>query len=130
LRGEPLYVYGDGLQSRSFTYVSDAVRATLLAGERQEALGEAFNIGSLNEITIIDAAKRVLALTGSASTIHYQEYKEVFGPRFEDTRRRVPDTRKASDVLGFKAKITLEDGIRQTANWWSSVLNTSWGNNP
>jgi UDP-glucose 4-epimerase len=128
LRGESLSVYGDGLQSRSFTYVSDAIRATVLAGERKQALGEAFNIGSLNEITIIDAAKLVLALTGSASAIHYQEYKEIFGPRFEDTRRRVPDIRKASDVLGFKAEIALEDGIRQTATWWSSVLTSGWGN--
>ena len=115
---DQLTVYGDGRQSRTFTFVSDAVRATLLAGERADAIGEAFNVGSSEEISIIDAAGLVLSLTGSRSEIHYQQYVDVFGPRFEDTRRRVPDVRKAEKVLGFSAAVSLREGIVATADWW------------
>jgi len=130
LRGEPLTVYGDGQQSRSFTYVSDAVRATMLAGERAEAVGEAMNVGSSSEIRIIDAAGLVLSLTGSHSQIHYQDYVEVFGPRFEDTRRRVPDVRKAEKVLGFSAEVGLHEGIEQTADWWRDRIASKIGVKP
>lgn len=118
--GLPLTIYGDGLQSRSFTYVDDAVRATLLAGERPEAVGQAINVGSGREIGILDVARLVKALTGSDSVLEHQTYEEVFGPRFEDTRRRVPDVRRAKQVLGFEARTPLEQGIAQTAAWWSA----------
>lgn len=119
VRGEALTIFGDGLQTRSFTYVDDAVRATVLAGTRPEAVGEVFNVGSAGEISINDAASTVLRLTGSPSSIHYQEHKEVFGAQFEDTRRRVPDVTKIQRLLGFSARIDLEEGIRRTAHWWS-----------
>jgi len=122
LSGEPLTVYGDGEQSRSFTYVSDAVCATRLAGERTEAVGEACNVGNGEETTIEAVAKLVIGLTGSSSPIHHQQYADVFGPRFEDTRRRVPNVRKAELLLGFRAEVTLEEGIRRTAEWWSSRM--------
>ncbi len=130
LAGEPLTVYGDGRQSRTFTYVSDAVWATLLAGERDEAIGEAFNVGSSGEISIIDAAELVLSLTGSRAQVRYQQYVDVFGPRFEDTRRRVPDVRKAEKVLGFSAAVSLRDGISLTADWWRARLDSQTGSRP
>ena len=130
LVGEPLTIYGDGRQSRSFTYVSDAVRATLLAGECEEALGEAFNVGSSGEISIIDAAGLVLSLTGSRSEVHHQQYEDVFGPRFEDTRRRVPDVRKAEKLLGFSADVPLREGIALTSDWWQGRRGIETGAQP
>jgi UDP-glucose 4-epimerase len=130
LRGDPLTVYGDGMQTRSFTYVSDAVSATLLASELDGAVGEAFNVGSSREISIIDAAGQVLSLTGSRSEIQYQKYIDVFGPRFEDTRRRVPDVRKAAEVLGFNASVPLREGLAMTADWWRSKIGSKIGVQP
>jgi UDP-glucose 4-epimerase len=127
VRSEPLTVYGDGKQTRSFTYVSDAVRATLLAGQHPAAIGEVFNVGSPVEMSIAEAADRVLSLTGSASPIHHQEHCDVFGPSFEDTRRRVPDVTKAERVLGFTTDVSIDDGIRRTAAWWAARLDTATG---
>jgi UDP-glucose 4-epimerase len=118
LRGEPVTVFGDGEQTRSFTYVEDAVRATLLAGERAEAVGESFNVGSAAEMSINDAATLVLRLTNSDSAIHHLRHAEVFGANFEDTRRRVPDVAKAERLLGFKARVDITEGLRRTAEWW------------
>lgn len=119
LRGEPLSIFGDGTQSRSFTYVSDAVRATLLTGTRTEAIGEVFNVGSETEMSIADAAQLVLRLTGSNSTMVYADAQTVYGPHFEDTHRRVPNVSKADRLLGFRAAVDCADGITRTAQWWA-----------
>jgi len=119
LSGQPLTVFGDGEQSRSFTYVDDAIRATLLAGSHPAAVGAVFNVGSNSEININAAASAVLALTGSPSPIHHQEHRAVFGEHFEDTRRRVPDVGKIRQLLGFSAGVSLEEGIRRTIEWWA-----------
>ena len=119
LSGQPITVFGDGEQSRSFTYVDDTVRATLLAGSHPAAVGEVFNVGSDREITINTAASTVLRLTGSPSPIHHQEHRAVFGEHFEDTRRRVPDVGKMRHLLGFSADVDLEEGIRRTIEWWA-----------
>jgi UDP-glucose 4-epimerase len=121
IRGEPITVFGDGDQTRSFTYVDDAVRATLLAGERSEAIGETFNVGSADEMSINEAAALVLRLTGSRSPIHHLRHAEVFGSHFEDTRRRVPDVTKAERMLGFKARVVCDEGVRRTADWWGQL---------
>ncbi|MGH2389400.1 MAG: NAD-dependent epimerase/dehydratase family protein [Chloroflexota bacterium] len=118
VRGEPITVFGDGEQTRSFTYVDDAVRATLLAGERMEAVGESFNVGSAAEMSVNEAAALVLRLTKSGSAIHHLSHAEVFGANFEDTRRRVPDVAKAERLLGFKARVDIIEGVRRTAEWW------------
>jgi UDP-glucose 4-epimerase len=120
LQGRPLTVFGDGRQTRSFTYVSDAVRATILASQAGDAIGQVLNVGSSVEMSIAQAAERVICLTGSASAIHYLEHKDVFGPNFEDTRRRVPDITKAERMLGFTADISVDDGIMRTAAWWAT----------
>jgi UDP-glucose 4-epimerase len=111
-------VFGDGEQTRSFTYVDDAVRATLLAAERPEAIGEAINVGSGVEISIQEVARRVIAITESGSTLAYLPYESVYGANFEDTRRRVPDVSKARTHLGFECAVDLDTGITRTAQWW------------
>ncbi|HEY8284100.1 MAG TPA: NAD-dependent epimerase/dehydratase family protein [Chloroflexota bacterium] len=118
LKAEPITVFGDGEQTRSFTYVDDAVRATVLAGAHPAAVGEVFNVGSDVEMSINAAAAAVLRLTNSASAIHYLKHVDVFGGNFEDTRRRVPDIAKAERLLGFTARVDIVEGIRRTVDWW------------
>lgn len=118
LRGEPLTVYEDGRQTRCFTYVADTVGGTILAGTVREAAGQIFNIGSDREITIGELAERIRVLTGSRSEIVYVPYTSAYGPDFEETRRRVPDVRRAREILGFEATTPLEEGLRFTLEWF------------
>jgi UDP-glucose 4-epimerase len=118
LRDEPLTVYGDGRQSRTFTYVDDTVRATILAGELDAAVGGVFNIGGNRETSVLELAGIIRELTGSQSEIVRVPYGSVFGKEFEETRRRVPDTRRAAEALGFRAQISLEEGLRRTVDWF------------
>jgi len=117
LTGEPLTVHGDGSQTRCFTFVSDTVRGTILAGERAEALGEAINIGSDGETSILDLAHLVRELCGSRSEIRCVPYRDYYGHSYEDTPRRRPDTTKARQLLGFQAEVALEEGLRRTIAW-------------
>lgn len=110
--GEPLTVHGDGQQRRTFTHVSEAVQATVLAATRSEGLGAVFNVGSGFEHTIEDLARRIVELADSSSSIRHVPYAAVFGPGFEDTRRRVPDVTKIESVLGWRARIDLDAGLR------------------
>ena len=87
----------------------------MLAGERPATIGQVFNVGSPAETSILQLARDVISLTGSSSSIQDQEHRLVFGPDFEDTIRRAPDVSKAERVLGFKAGVALDDGIRRTA---------------
>ena len=120
LRGESLTVFGDGRQSRSFTYVEDAVRATVLAGQQEAAVGQTFNVGSGLELSINDLATIVGKLTGSGGSIDHVDYDSVYGQGFEDTPRRVPDVTKAATLLGFRARVGIEEGLRRTIVWWRS----------
>jgi UDP-glucose 4-epimerase len=115
LRGEAITVYGDGTQSRAFTYVGDAVRALLDLPTRPEAFGEVFNIGGGREITIMDLAKLVRERTGSASEIVTVPYDEAYAPGFEDMQRRVPDISKLHRVTGFEPQVDLEEIIDRVA---------------
>jgi UDP-glucose 4-epimerase len=117
LRGEPLTVHGDGKQTRCFTYIDDTVAGTLLASEVKEAIGEAFNIGSPNETSILDLAKLIKRLTRSKSPIAFQAYEAYYGEGFEDPRRRVPSADKAKRLLGFAPKVDLETGLKKTIAW-------------
>lgn len=114
LRGEPLTVHGDGSQTRCFTYVSDTVRGTILAATKEEGAGEIFNIGAPWETSIRQLAEQIIALTGSSSPIVFLPYEKVYGPCFEDTPRRRPSVRKAANLLGFRAQVSLEEGLRHT----------------
>jgi UDP-glucose 4-epimerase len=118
LSGLPITVYGDGRQSRCFTYIDDTVRGTILAGTAPEAAGRVFNIGSDREISITSLAQLIRKLVGSDSEIVSIPYQHVYGNRFEDTRRRVPDATRAFEVLGFHAETPLEDGLKATIAWF------------
>jgi len=111
LAGEPLTVHGDGQQTRCFTYVSEAVDATVRAGTLPQALGQVYNVGSSFEIAIGDLAGLVRTVTGSRSEIVHLPYDQAYGPGFADTRRRVPDTTKAWHDLGWRATINLDAGL-------------------
>ena len=102
LRGQPITVYGDGSQSRSFTHVSDAVQALIQLMQHPGAVGEVFNIGSEEEITIAALARLVKAMAHSRSEIHYIPYDEAYEEGFEDMPRRVPDIGKIGRLLNFQ----------------------------
>ncbi len=121
LAGEPLSVYDDGLQTRCFTYIDDTVEGTILAASVKEARGQVFNIGNDRETTILELAQKVLELTGSPSEIRHVSSREVYGPAFEETRRRVPDVSRAGRVLGFKAQTPLDVGLRRTIAWFREM---------
>lgn len=111
LKGEPLTVYGDGKQSRCFLYVGDTVDALMRLMEHPQAVGQVFNIGSQQEITIDDLAKKVIALAKSDSKIEYIPYDKAYEEGFEDMQRRVPDTSKAKELIGFQPTVTLDEII-------------------
>ena len=113
LAGRPLTVYGDGKQSRCFGYVGDVVGALIGLMEKDEAVGQVFNIGSNQEITILDLARRVKELTQSSSEIVFVPYDEAYEEGFEDMPRRVPDISKVGDLVGFRPQMNL-DGILKT----------------
>jgi UDP-glucose 4-epimerase len=115
VNGSPLSVYGDGEQIRCFCHVSDAVRALLLVMDSDKAIGEVFNVGNNEQISIMDLAKKVIAVTGSSSVIEMMEYEKAYPAGFEDMQRRVPDISKIERVLGWKPQIGLEQIIKDIA---------------
>jgi UDP-glucose 4-epimerase len=110
LRDEPLTVYGDGTQQRCFCYVGDIVEALVRLIENEDAYGQVFNLGGSEEVSIRDLAERVIARTGSQSTIRVIPYDEAYEAGFEDMERRVPNTDRAAAAVGFKQTLDL-DGI-------------------
>lgn len=108
LKNAPLTVYGDGSQTRTFTYVKDVVWALMKLVEHEQAFGEVFNIGGIEEVSILDLAKRIVAATNSSSKIDMVPYDQVFGKDFEDMQRRVPSIDKLRDLIGFDPKTPLD----------------------
>ena len=111
ISNQPLTVYGDGTQSRTFCSVTDVVDALILLMESNESIGQAFNIGSTNEITITELAQKVIRLTNSSSVIVYKKHAEVFGDNFEEPQRRVPDISKIKKAVGWQPKQSLDEVI-------------------
>ena len=107
LRREPITVYGDGQQSRCFTWVGDAANAVIALAHHGSAIGQVFNIGSQEEITIADLARLVKQKTASPSPIVFVPYDEAYEEGFEDMRRRVPDLTKIADTIGYKPTVDL-----------------------
>lgn len=120
LRGEPLTVVGDGLQTRAFTYVDDAVRATVAAALRADAVGQVINIGSTEEISIRDLADRMIRISGSPSSLIHVPQEAVYGLSYEDIPRRVPATRRMRELLGVQAATMLDEGLARTIAWFKS----------
>ena len=113
--GTALSVYGSGEQIRCFCHVSDAVRALLLVMDSDKAIGEVFNVGNNQQISIMDLAKKVIEVTGSSSSIEMVAYEKAYPAGFEDMERRVPDISKIERVLGWKPQIGLEQIIKDIA---------------
>jgi UDP-glucose 4-epimerase len=113
LAGRPITVYGDGAQRRCFGYVGDVVGALIKLMDRPEAIGQVYNIGSNEEITILELAKRIKELTKSDSEIIFVPYDEAYEEGFEDMPRRIPDITKIKELVGFNPEIKL-DGILQS----------------
>lgn len=108
LRNEPITVYGDGSQTRTFTHVKDAVTALLRLVENPESVGEVVNIGGSEEVSILDVAIKMKEKTRSSSEITLIPYEEVFPRDFEDMQRRVPSTVKLQKLTGFRPTINLD----------------------
>ena len=113
ISGEPLTVYGDGQQVRSFTYIDDTIDAILGLMVKDEANGEIFNVGSHETITILELAEKIRALTDSSSEIVFIPYDKVFIRGFEDMRYRVPDISKIAALTGYHPKVKLDDMLRR-----------------
>jgi UDP-glucose 4-epimerase len=117
LSGQPITVFGDGTQSRSFTYVSDVVDALIALASERRAVGEVFNIGNTGEISIADLATRVKALTGSDSPIQLVPYDQAYEAGFEDMPRRVPDISKLRALVGYEPKVELDEIILRVIDY-------------
>ena len=115
LENEPLTVYGTGSQSRCFCHVYDAVAGVLAVIGTDATLGEVFNIGNDEEITIENLAHEVIELTGSSSKIEKVLYEKAYNPGFEDMQRRVPDISKIKRIVGWTPKLSLDDIINDIA---------------
>jgi UDP-glucose 4-epimerase len=118
LAGEPITVFGDGTQSRAFTHVSDVVDALLKLVAEPRAVGEVFNIGNMEEISIRALADRVKALSRSQSTVKLIPYDEAYESGFEDMPRRVPDLHKINALIGYETKHTLDDILTQVIEYF------------
>ena len=109
LRGEALTVYGDGMQSRSFTYVADVIEAMMKLMATSEAEGDVFNVAGHGETTILNLAEMVIEMTGSSSSVSFVPYDEVYGDNFEDMSRRLADTTKLERVTGYRCETGLKE---------------------
>ena len=118
LRGKPVTVIGDGSQTRCFTYVEDAIRATVAAGSEERAVGQAINVGSDHEISLLEFAKTMIRLAASSSPIVFVDQEAVYGDRYEDVPRRVPSLQRMHEILDVRAEISLEEGLRRTIDWF------------
>jgi UDP-glucose 4-epimerase len=112
IKGEPITVYGTGQQTRCFCYVGDAVDGILRLVDHPDASGRAYNIGGVEEISMEDLARRVVEAAGSTSKIRYVPYDEAYEEGFEDMQRRVPDTTRARELVGFTPQVALDEILR------------------
>jgi nucleoside-diphosphate-sugar epimerase len=121
LLGHPLTVFGDGTQSRCFTYISDVVEALIQLADHPQAVGEVFNIGNgTEEVTILDLARRVKARTGSRSEITLVPYDKAYEEGFEDMPRRLPDTGKLCRLIGYQPKVHLDEILDHVIEYFRS----------
>ncbi len=117
INDKPLTIIGDGLQTRCFTYIDDAIKGILAASENPNAEGQIFNIGTSTETRISDLADLLVRLYGSGVT-NYIQHQEMYGLSYEDIPRRVPCVSKAKEILGFEASIDIEYGMKKTLEWF------------
>lgn len=118
LGGRPLTVYGSGNQSRCFTYISDVIEWVLRLASTDKAVGEVFNLGNPEEITIVELARRVIQTTGSASGIEFVPYGQAYEQGFEDMERRVPDISKIVACTGYSPRFKLYHTLQLIRDWF------------
>ncbi len=118
LLGKPISVYGEGTQSRSFTYVNDVVGAITKLMDEPSAEGEIFNVGNNKEVTINELAQKVKEMTDSDSEIEHIPYEKAYGPGFEDMQRRCPSIKKINKLIGFKPSYDLEAMIQSVIDYF------------
>lgn len=116
LKGEPLTVYGDGKQTRSFCYIDDLVEGIFRLSTEDGLSGQVVNLGNPQEVSIIDLAKLILELTESSSKIVFKSLPA------DDPKRRCPDIKKAKELLSWEPKVSLKDGLKITINWFKEML--------
>jgi|FaiFalFF_MnMetaG_3_1042247.scaffolds.fasta_scaffold00037_2 UDP-glucose 4-epimerase len=121
LRGEPITVYGDGQQTRSFCWVGDVVRALVALAEHPAAVGHVFNVGSDEEVRIVEVARRVKALTGSPSEIVFVPYDQAYREGFEDMPRRVPDLTKIRTLIGYRPTVPLDEILKRVIRYYHQL---------
>lgn len=124
LKGQPIPIHGDGSQTRTFTYVDDTVNGIYAATMKPEADGEIFNIGADKEITILGLANLLHRIAGGEgdANVNMIPYDQISaGRKYQDVMRRVPDTTKAQTILGVKAQVDVEEGMRRAFEWQRSV---------
>ncbi len=132
LNNETIPIHGDGLQTRSFTYVSDTVDGMYESIIRDSANGEILNIGSKEEVTILELAKRVKLATETPGELNYElvPYESFSKNKYEDVMRRVPDTSLSERLLGVAAKVSLDEGLKKTIAWQKQAVDErGFGNN-
>jgi UDP-glucuronate decarboxylase len=116
LTDQPITVYGDGKQTRSFCYIADTVTALMLLTENSKAKGEVINLGNTHEVTIIDLAEKVRQITKCKSTIEFHPLPK------DDPKRRCPDTSKIKKLVGWKPNVVFDEGLKRTVLWFSNKL--------
>lgn len=117
LAGRDITVYGDGSQTRCFTHVNDVVNAITQIIQHPQAIGEIYNVGGTQEISILDLAQRIKSLTGSDSPIVFVPYERAYEEGFEDMMRRVPDISKAHQLIGFSPSMDLDNILKSVIKY-------------
>ena len=120
LEGKPLTVYGDGSQTRCFCHVHDVIQAIYKVSQEDKALGQVYNIGTDEEVSIMELARRVISITGSSSQIEVIPYSEAYEEGFEDMLKRRPDLAKITNLIGYKPLRDLEQIIRDVVQFEKS----------
>jgi UDP-glucose 4-epimerase len=120
LIGKPITIHGDGLQSRSFAHISDVVYALVSLMNEPLAVGQIFNVGNNEEVTIQDLAMLVKEMTESVSAIEHLSYEKAYGPGFEDMQRRCPDISKIKKIIRFEPKVDLRGIIQSVIEYYKT----------
>jgi UDP-glucose 4-epimerase len=127
LTGQPITVFGDGNQSRSFTYVGDVVDALVALAREPRAIGEVFNIGNPGEISMRDLAEKIKTMTGSSSPITLIPYDVAYEKGFEDMPRRVPDISKIQALIGFRPSVQLDEILDRVIEHFQKTDSHTYG---
>jgi UDP-glucose 4-epimerase len=122
LSGRPITVYGDGSQSRSFTWVGDVVNAMVALIQEPKAHGHVFNIGNTDEIRIHDLAVKVKSMTRSPSEIVFVPYDQAYESGFEDMQRRLPDLTKIREFIGYRPTLSLDQMLERIIAWYKRTI--------